>query len=64
MEGIRERAELPPPADRNLFRAPPETLSGYQLLPGTLEEAAQAALGSGFVKNCLPEAVIESYCRR
>ena len=64
MEGIRERAELPPPADRNLFRAPPETLSGYQLLPGTLEEAAQAALHSGFVKNCLPEAVIESYCRR
>ena len=61
-EGIR-RGLLPPPStDVNLFSAPEEVLSGCRRLPVSLQEAADAAERSAFIRAHLPEAVIRAYC--
>lgn len=62
LDGIR-RGLLPPPStDVNLFSAPEEVLSGCRRLPVSLQEAADAAERSAFIRAHLPEAVIRAYC--
>ena len=62
LDGIR-RGLLPPPStDVNLFSAPEEVLSGCRRLPASLQEAADAAERSAFIRAHLPEAVIRAYC--
>lgn len=61
LHGIKNRLELPPPADLNLYTAPPDILSGFRQLPATLEQAKAAAKASAFIRAHLPEAVISSY---
>ena len=62
LHGIQKRLELPPAADLNLFTADAQTLSHYQMLPRTLEEAAAAAAASPFIASHLPRSLIDSYC--
>ena len=40
----------------------PEVLSGCRRLPASLQEAADAAERSAFIRAHLPEAVIRAYC--
>ena len=61
LHGIKNRLELPLPADLNLYTAPPDILSGFRQLPATLEQAKAAAKASAFIRAHLPEAVISSY---
>jgi len=62
--GIQNKKVPPEPADINLFTAEPDVLAKYRLLPQTIKEAINAAKTSTFIKECLPESVIESYCDR
>lgn len=60
--GIENKLELPEASDINLFTADKETLKKYKILPQSLEEAAKAAKSSEFVKQHLPQSLIETYC--
>ena len=62
LEGIRGALELPAPADRNLYKARPDSLSGYEKLPGSFRDACRAAASSDFIRKHIPQDVIEIYC--
>jgi len=64
MYGIKEKLELPEPADLNLFKAPIEVLANFRQLPGNLPAACQEAKNSSFIKKCIPKAITELYCSR
>ena len=56
--------ELPESADINLFTAGPELTEKYRPLPANLKEAIAAAKKSSFLKQYLPESIIDAYCER
>ncbi len=60
--GIKERKELPPPADINLYNATSEQLKKYNTLPRSISEARDEALKSEFISHYLPKMLINSYC--
>ena len=62
--GIRNRLELPPAVDENLYRAHPDVLNRLQRIPYTLEKACEQARQSEFIRAHIPAAVLESYCSR
>lgn len=62
--GIKKNLELPDPTDVNLFKAPIEVLAKFRQLPSNLPAACQEVKNSSFIKNCIPEAIIELYCNR
>ena len=62
--GVEQALTPPEPADINLFTAPDEVLAQFQKLPQSLKEAAEIASSSDFIRQHLPEAVMEAYCRR
>ncbi len=64
LDGIEKGLVLPEPADINLFTADEATLRRFERIPGSLHEAAAAAMESTFIRSHLPESVINAYCRR
>ncbi len=62
--GLRNKLDLPRPANFNLYTADAQTLAGFQKLPGSLGEARQAAAASGFIKARVPEEILRFYCGR
>lgn len=62
--GIRKRLELPAAADFNLFTAGPSSLKMLRKLPLDIQEAGALAAQSEFIREILPEALIDSYCKR
>lgn len=60
--GIENRLPLPEAANFNLYTADEKTLSGYETLPLSLKEAVSLAQSSDFVKQCLPQEVVQAYC--
>ena len=64
MEGIEENLQLPAPADVNLYTADAATVSRFETLPRTREEAADAAQSSEFIRSSLPRIMIDAYCQR
>ncbi len=62
--GIENRISPPPSTDINLYTAPSEMLEKLRRLPDSLCEAADAAYGSRFLRQYLPKAVINAYCRK
>lgn len=62
--GIKSRLELPVAADYNLYKADPDTLSRFRQLPQSLKVACRLAAGSDFIRECIPAAIIDSYCIR
>ena len=63
LDGVRAAYALPAPADVNLFTAPEQVTASYRKLPGTLDEARQAARASEFARRYLPESLIAYYTR-
>lgn len=63
MDGVLNQPELPAAADINLSTADPALLSEFKILPRTRSEAARIALNSSFVKDHLPESLINEYCK-
>jgi glutamine synthetase len=59
--GIRNNLELRAPVNQDLKDVPARS-GEYQLLPRTIDEAKEAAKASEFIKECLPESIIEAYC--
>lgn len=64
LEGIVQKRELPPAVNVNLFTADPADLQGLDQLPISLHEARKLAYGSEFIRSCIPESIIEIYCKR
>ena len=64
LDGIEQKLELPPAADRNLFKADAQTLSQYKRLPGDLADAADIASASDFIRSHIPAPVLDAYCSR
>ncbi len=64
LEGLKEDAELPLPADFDIYSADESVLKDYKALPRDLEEAIRTARSSDFIKKYLPEQIISSYCDR
>ena len=61
MDGVERGLKLPEPCNINLFTANEDELSTYESLPGSLEEAIDAAAASEFVRQVLPARTLESY---
>ena len=61
IEGIKNKEELPAPADFNMYKASEEVLKQYKSLPETLLTAKQKAAASEFIKKYLPKAIISAY---
>lgn len=64
LDGIQRKLTLPLPADMNLYTADGETLSHYEMLPQSLEEAAKFGRNSDFIKKHLTESMIKTYCSK
>ena len=62
--GIQNKLELQKPADINLYTADSDTLSQFNQLPVNLKSACDAAAGSQFIKEHIPEAILNIYCSR
>ncbi|MCQ2438017.1 MAG: glutamine synthetase family protein [Clostridia bacterium] len=62
LHGIKNHLQLPEPADINLFTADEETLSHFRRLPATKPDAIAAAANSEFIRGCLPEMMIRTFC--
>ena len=62
IEGIREGLELPPPADFNLYKADPGSLSRLEKLPESFRDACGIASSSAFIRSCIPQDIIDIYC--
>lgn len=62
LHGIRNNLELPEAADFNLYTADSETLRQYKRLPSSRAEAQQIAKDSDFIKQHLPQKMINAYC--
>ena len=60
--GVENGLRPPAPADMNLYTAPQEVLNGFEKLPASRAEAAALAADSVFIRQHLPQAVIEAYC--
>ncbi len=64
IEGVASGMSLPAPADINLFAASKDVLGEYDRLPATLNQAASLAAESSFVREYVPQAIIDAYCKR
>lgn len=62
LDGIKNKLELMPAADINLFKADEGILEKYDKLPYTREEAAALAKSSDFIRKHLTESLIKTYC--
>lgn len=62
LHGLKELILLPPAADMNLYLADAQTLSKFKRLPETLEDARETAAGSPFIKEHIPDRIINIYC--
>ena len=62
--GIENKLPLAPPTDINLFKADQKTLAGFKRLPDTLKAAADLAGNSEFIRQYIPQAIIDQYSSR
>ena len=62
LQGIEEKLILPEPANINLFKADPKTLSRFQRLPENIQEAREIAENSGFIRAHVPSRILDIYC--
>ena len=62
--GIQNKLELQNPADINLYKADADTLAKFEQLPENLKSACALANNSDFIKEHIPEAILEIYCKK
>ncbi len=63
LEGIKNKTELPPAVDINLFEASNEEVSALEVLPMSLKSAIKKTRESEFVKSVLPSEVLEKFIK-
>ena len=61
--GIENKLELPKASDTNLYTADEATKAKFKTLPKTLDDAKKVAASSDFIKECLPQMMINPYCK-
>ena len=61
LAGLEAHLVPPEPIEGNLYRASEGVLAGLEKLPGSRGEAAEAAAGSAFIKEHLPEKLLSVY---
>lgn len=61
LEGVKEKLSPPPELVKDVLKTPHALLSELETLPGDICEAAELAKNSAFIKNCLPESLMEAY---
>ena len=61
--GLEHKLILPPAIDLNLYKADAATLARLQKLPGSLQDACKAAAASDFIKEHIPAAILDIYCK-
>ena len=64
LHGLENKLELPEPANINLYKADAETLVRFQKLPESLSDARKAAAASEFIKEHIPNAILDIYCNK
>ena len=64
LDGIEKELDPPDPVEKNMYRLSPEELAAFDTLPASYREAAQIAESSGFVREIIPEAILEAYRTR
>ena len=64
LEGLKNKTELMPATDINLFHADEETLKQFKKIPQTLTEACAIAGNSDFIKAHIPKKVLQIYCNQ
>lgn len=64
LHGIQNALTPPPAADINFFKENEETLSKYQKLPATLDDAISVMKKSRFIQSHLPKQIIELYSKK
>ena len=62
--GIQNKLELQDSADINLYKADADTLAKFEQLPENLKSACALANNSNFIKEHIPDAILEIYCSR
>lgn len=62
--GIQNKLELQEAADINLFKADAETLAKFEPLPADLKSARAIAGHSDFIREHIPDSILELYCFR
>lgn len=62
--GIQNKLELQAPADINLYKADADTLIKFKQLPEDLKSACAAANGSDFIREHIPDTILDIYCSR
>ena len=63
LDGIQNELYLPPVADFDLFSADESVTKDFDTLPANLIAAKKLAADSSFVKQHLPQRLIDIYCR-
>ncbi|MDY3224780.1 MAG: glutamine synthetase family protein [Candidatus Faecousia sp.] len=63
LDGIQKGISLPEKANVNLFTAEPKDVGDMETLPLSLTAAVKQVAGSDFIREHLPESLIEYYCR-
>lgn len=61
--GIENELILPKTSEVNFFTADETTVTQYEKLPGTLEEAKSLAQKSTFISEHIPKAIVDIYCK-
>lgn len=60
--GIKNNLTPPEPTSINLYGADGKTLDKLEALPDSIKEAKEIAMSSDFIKEVLPEMIINAYC--
>lgn len=62
--GIQNKLKLQDPADINLYKADADTFAKFEQLPSNLKSACALANSSTFIREHIPDAILEIYCNR
>lgn len=63
LDGMKNEIILPEKANVNLYTAEPKDVWDMETLPMSLSSASKQAESSAFIREHLPESLIEYYCR-
>jgi len=58
---MKNKPELPAPADMNLYKADTDTLAQFEQLPGDFQAAWIKAANSRFIKQYIPDMILNIY---
>ena len=60
--GLQRNKEMSEPIDLHIYKADEENMRYWHKLPESIEEARRAAQSDDFIKDHIPEAILNIYC--